>query len=270
MYDQMNLLDSPSAISLLESVVGALRSDLLDGQMIGRSGQALVRANLSARQAKELGLLTSGTFGRHSFTSSNSNALMLSLVNRLKQRLNTAGSTLFKMTWKESVTPSRRLVYLLRASGHRTSAQELGSWPTATKTDANRGEQYDPMAKNMTLNMAAQRVGWLTPRASESCENPIQSTARLQDRKEDTCTSLGAQAMFLATWPTPADFGQMQTGFPVETAKRGQLNPRLSGWLMGYPIAWDLCAFSVIPIVHMRNVSSTPRSSKKAKRGSEG
>jgi len=34
------------------------------GQMIDLFGLVPVRANLSARQARELGLLTSGTFGR--------------------------------------------------------------------------------------------------------------------------------------------------------------------------------------------------------------
>ena len=40
--------------------------------------------------------------------------------------------------------------------------QHMGSWPTTTVTDAHRGERYDPMAKNMTLNMAAQRTSWPT------------------------------------------------------------------------------------------------------------
>ena len=63
------------------------------------------------------------------------------------------------------------------------------------------------------------------------------------------------------------DSGQTPTGSPAPTASKGQLNPALSRWLMGLPVSWDLCALRVVPTVRTRNVSSTPRSSKKAKRG---
>ena len=48
-----------------------------DGQMIDMFGLVPVRANLSARQAKALRLLTSGTYGQHFTISSESTALSL-------------------------------------------------------------------------------------------------------------------------------------------------------------------------------------------------
>lgn len=73
---------------------------------IARSGLAPARASLSARQAKAMGLLTSGTFGLTSSISSASSDLSMSLANRLQQVTQTHGSTLYRQTWKEWDTPS--------------------------------------------------------------------------------------------------------------------------------------------------------------------
>ena len=45
------------------------------------------------------------------------------------------GSTLFTLTWKERATPSGRSIYALRASAHRTSGSDCGSWPTPQSRD---------------------------------------------------------------------------------------------------------------------------------------
>jgi hypothetical protein len=88
----------------------------------------------------------------------------------LKQRLNTAGSTLFNLTWKESATPSRRPVSLLRASVRRTSDSGCGSWPTPITNDALGSTHcYGPKkpdgsrAEYLKLPGAAALTGWTTP-----------------------------------------------------------------------------------------------------------
>lgn len=91
MYDQMSLLDMPSVISSPALESGALPYVLQDGPTTSQSGPAPVLASLSARQAKEMGLLTSGTCGRPSTTSSKSAALQQSLVSKLTRRLNLDG-----------------------------------------------------------------------------------------------------------------------------------------------------------------------------------
>jgi hypothetical protein len=83
--------------------------------------------------------MTRGTSGQHGSTSLRSAALQSSLESRLKRRLGTAGSTLFKMTWKNKATPAHRSVCLLRASGHRTSDSGFGSWPTTIAALADKG-----------------------------------------------------------------------------------------------------------------------------------
>ena len=169
MCDLMTCADTPNATSLPASESGHTPCETPDGATTGRSGPEAALANLSPRQAKETGLLTSGTCGPLGITSSASANLTSSLVSRLKQRSATDGSTLFKLTWKDVDTPSGRQVSLLRASVHRTSEQDCTSLPTpqvsgslggGSKTEAeNRangltrpsGAQYGAKLRNECL-----------------------------------------------------------------------------------------------------------------------
>src|SRR5437763_14771199 len=94
-----NIIFSP------ELVAGATPSDVPDGRTTAPSGRAVVLANLTARQAKERGLLTTGTYGGRSSISSASASLTSSLGNKLRRRFPTNGSTLFRRTWKVKATP---------------------------------------------------------------------------------------------------------------------------------------------------------------------
>lgn len=117
-----------------------------DGLIRGACGPAVALANLSARQVKALGLLTSGTYGPHGSTSSASAALSTSLASRLRARLLSLGSTLYTLTWKERDTPSGRPIYALRASTRRTSANDcIGTpWPTTQGRDGAKGRSGTP------------------------------------------------------------------------------------------------------------------------------
>ena len=129
MFDLTTFADTHSATSSLESASGPTRFDSLAGLTIDLFGPVPVRANLSARQAKDLGLMTSGTYGRRGTGSSRSSALQLSLESRLRARTQILGSTLYKMTWKPWVTPSGRFRFRLRASVRRTSETGSTGWP---------------------------------------------------------------------------------------------------------------------------------------------
>lgn len=81
---QMSLPGIDVATSSPVSVAGPTRSSLPDGPTTAPSGPAVAHASLSARQAKELGLMTSGTSGQRGSGSSSSADLQLSLASRLR------------------------------------------------------------------------------------------------------------------------------------------------------------------------------------------
>jgi hypothetical protein len=207
MFDQTTFADTHSAISSPESVSGRTRFDSPDGLMIDLFGPVPVRANLSPRQAKELGLLTSGTSGRRGTTSSASAALQSSLASRLQARMSTLGSTLFSMTWKPWITPAPRTLSRLRASVRRTSETALSSWPTPTTRDHKDGSECANVPLNALLGRVAWLASWPTPNAGPQNDNDSTWEARRAEcaarhGNNGFGMTLG-MASTLAGWPTP-------------------------------------------------------------------
>jgi DNA (cytosine-5)-methyltransferase 1 len=99
----------------------------------------------------------------------------LSLVSKLKQRLTTDGSTLFKLTWREKATPAGRLVSRLAASARRISDNDFGSWPTPKALDGRAAHGPHDGSANAPSNTFAN--------ANDS----------VADQRRPT----------LASWPTP-------------------------------------------------------------------
>lgn len=96
-----------------------------DGPMIAPYGRRHALAKVSARQAKEAGLMMSGTYGPPCSTSSTSAGLSTLLANRLRASSDLSGSILYRLTWKVRVMGMRivhkgpgegwRILSLLRA-----------------------------------------------------------------------------------------------------------------------------------------------------------
>lgn len=175
-----------------------------------QSGPALAPANLSARQAKAAGLLTSGTYGRRSSISSAHDVLNSSWVNRLRAETDLLGSTLYKTTWKARALPSGRLIPALRASAHRISDNALTGWPTPDGSVAQDGETFATWDKRRLetkarvgngngfgtpLTIAAQMAGWPTPMAGTPAQNG-NNEAGNNDSSRKTVA-------LLSGWPTP-------------------------------------------------------------------
>lgn len=280
------LPDSGNVIVSPVSESGPMLCVAQDGRMTVPSGQVPVPASLSARQAKERGLLTSGTCGPRSSILSVSAGLSQSLASRLQAVTVLHGSTLYRLTWKERATPAGRWIPALRASVRRISDNGSTGWPTPTGnsyTGAGSGKREG----GLNLQTAVELSGWPTPRSVESGHstgNPARAFNR-KSRLEDM--------VFLAGWVTPSarDWkdtpgmaterpdgrnrtdqlprqaataepcrwtasGEMLTGSCAGMESGGQLNPALARWLMGLPPEWDDCAVMVTPSSHRRRKPS--------------
>lgn len=193
-----------------------------DGQMTFLYGPGVAHASLSARQAKELGLLMSATSGQRSIGSSSSAALQSSLESRLRARTQALGSTLYKLTWKPWGTPSGPSRSRLRASVLRTSGTDFTGCPTPMARDHFPAHSPEYIAAKMAqghgmanLNDRVQLAGWATPTANQPGGTPEQHMQRNLDmgRSVATVTDLGMQASyFLAGWPTPMAGTPAQNG----------------------------------------------------------
>ena len=201
------------------------------GPIVGPCGPALAPANLSARQAKELGLMTSGTYGPRSSTLSSSATLASSLANRLRARTDLLGSTLFNLTWKVRTTPSGRSISALRASARRTSDKDSTGRPTPTTRDWKDGSECPNVPINALLGRTAWLASWPTP-----------ATDNFRSRGGERKDEMGVDQIVRTLQPARLTaFGEMLTGCSAGMESGGQLRPEHPRYLMGIPDVWDAC-----------------------------
>lgn len=246
---------SDNAISSPELADGHSHYVAQAGPMIVLHGQHHALANLSARQAKDLGLLTSGTYGPSHIGLSASAALSWYLANSLQVKMLKTGSTLYKLTWKVWGMPSGRRRFRLRASVRRTSGSVLTGWPTPTAS--NTKNAYQDAEKVIARKLAGRQsnlqdfaclAGWPTPAARDGkggYQGGRVRNGKLSTDTLDVVAQIAGPARLTAS-------GELLTGSFAEMESGGQLNPALSLWLMGFPPEWEDCAPTETPSTSKR------------------
>lgn len=141
MFHQPSLWDTTKSTCSQALACGPTPSASRAGQTTARSGPDLAHASLSARQAREQGLLTSGTSGRPCTGSSIIAGLSWSLASRLQDVVASRGSTWCRLTWKQATTPLGQSLPRLAASAHRTSESGFTGLPTPSGT-SNHGKNH--------------------------------------------------------------------------------------------------------------------------------
>ena len=172
MCDQKTSEDTHSAISLPESASGATPCVSQAGPTTGLCGQDPAPASLSALPDRGAVLPTNATCGPSGSISLASADLELSLVSKLKQRLGTAGSTLFNLTWKAKATPAKRLYFQLVPLMPHTAETEFGLWPTPRASEwkgtgplgsKSHNHRLERGYLDATVQEASQESGSLNP-----------------------------------------------------------------------------------------------------------
>src|ERR1700722_3393559 len=256
---QTTLEDTRNAIFSAASAAGPPPSVSQDGRTTDQYGQQAVHVGLSARQAKAAGLLTSGTYGRHSSISSASAALSQFLGNRSQTQLGTGGSILFRQTWKEKVTPLGRRYWAHTASVLRTSGSGCSSWASPNTLDYLKSVNWEERKqKGGWANLKDQvtllpLASWGTPATRDNYKAKSgTSRSKVQEHWR-----LGNQAR-LASGPTAVGFGANPNP-ATQKADGGRLNPEFSLWLMGFPPEWASCGARAMPSSRKSRRNSSER-----------
>jgi hypothetical protein len=139
--------------------------------------------------------------GQNSSASLKSRILSQSLANRLRLMTDSLGSTLFRLTWKDRVTPSGRLIPQLAASGLPTGDKGSTGVPWTTPqahdvTARGKGQKVKHGTKHgcADLNQDAALAFWPTPMAGSPAT---------EEYNEAGNTDYSRKVVDLASWPTP-------------------------------------------------------------------
>lgn len=196
------------------------------------------------------------------------------ISERLKRRTKKLGSSMYKLTWKDSVTSwgayhSRLAVSVPRmpvnvcigmlgtwatarnvTTGHCTGNPErafdkksrledqvfLANWPTCAARDWRDGKSNQHGKNSRPLNEVVVQVAALPTPGAKFNEAKPNPPIMVGRKKTDPQISLADVALYVITGPVRLTAtGELLTGSHAEITNGGQLNPDLPRWLMGFP-----------------------------------
>ena len=227
MYSQKTLKDSPSATSSRESEDGQQQLDLLAGMMSDPCGQEAHPASHSVQPGTEKDKTMSDTCGLSSSISSASARLQSSLESRLRQPLERAGSTIYKMTWKQKATPAQWPYCQLAASVPRTkeidSSMSQSAWPTPSAT-----------CRETSLETMKKRKEFRKRNANQNTVPMYLTDAVQVMHSKEYAQAMGYKDEERAAWPTPTAHNAKENGYPGELTRNtlplGAVRHLIAGW----------------------------------------
>lgn len=147
-----------NATSSRESASGRSPFAAPAGQMIDLFGPVPVLANLTPRQARDLGLLIRDTSGRHGAISSESGALQSCLASSLLKRLSMAGLISSWATLKKLDTPLGRYILQLPHAGSRSSGSGSTLLPSISAREHKDSSRAEVLARLDRGDGVAKRI----------------------------------------------------------------------------------------------------------------
>jgi hypothetical protein len=207
----------PNAISSRDSESGAMRYDSLAGPMTDLFGREVAPVPASPVRAKAQGLMTLATSGRLGNDSSPSAELQRSLESSLMKQLDSAGSTLFKLTWRGKRTPLGRRYLEQQALARRTPVYGCTSVPTPAAQEPG-GTQEMFLARRRKAAAKGIQIG----KTSQGHMSHVAQLASVHTPNLDDCNNTTrASGQFgsltrdvnLASVPTPMAGTPAQKGY---------------------------------------------------------
>lgn len=208
MFQPLTLRDSLSATSLLESADGVLPCVSQACQIHSTAGLAHRHASHSVQQENNLDSSTRDTSPQPLFVSSLSVALQSSLENRLRQQLQSTGSMIYSLSWKQKRTPAGRQYCQRVASALRTNAIDFflapHYWNTPAASDGSRGGTgITPGMTGSSLSQLVKTAGWPTAGCSNDrapCPEHVLAGWKREDgtKRQQRLQDVAG----IAAWPT--------------------------------------------------------------------
>jgi hypothetical protein len=208
MLQQETLQDMPNVIFSQASADGLTRSDWQEFQTITPSGQDHALVSHLVQQEKTTVKQTTGICGQNFQGLLNPLDLSQSLANRLKARLSTDGSMIYRQTWKQKVTPLGLRYWAHTASARSIKDKGFTGLPTPTVSDATAGKRIPTQKAGQVpgLIAAAHIMAWPTPTVRD-----------FKDGREQNVpiNSLLGRTVWLTGWGTPRVATNNGIGNPV-------------------------------------------------------